>query len=72
MNEKYIINGLIVAGGKLSWNWGGPYVIVEQTKRGTYHLKTTKGKVLKTAVSSNRLKLHYEGIQHNICMHMPT
>ena len=49
-------------GGKLAWNWGGPYEIVEETKRGTYRLKNKQGKVLKTAVNSNRLKHHYEGI----------
>ncbi len=47
-------------GGKLEWNWKGPFEIVEQTTRGTYRLKNMNGKVLKQAVSSNRLKAHKE------------
>ena len=45
-------------GGKLEWNWNGPCKIVEQTSRGTYHLQNEQGKLLKQAVSSNRLKLY--------------
>ena len=48
-------------GGKLSWNWKGPFEIVEQTKRGTYSLKNNFGHQLKQAVSSNRLKLYHTG-----------
>ncbi len=44
-------------GGKLEWNWNGPYEIVEHTSRGTYRLKNQAGVVLKKAVSSIRLKL---------------
>ena len=43
-------------GGKLEYNWDGPYTISEQTTRGTYQLKNKGGKVLKKAVSSIRLK----------------
>lgn len=43
-------------GGKLEYNWDGPYTISEQTTRGTYRLKNKGGKVLKKAVSSIRLK----------------
>ena len=47
-------------GGKLEWNWNGPYKIVEQTSRGTYRLQNEQGKLLKQAVSSNRLKPYIE------------
>ena len=47
-------------GGKLEWNWNGPCKIVEQTSRGTYRLQNEQGKLLKQAVSSNRLKLYIE------------
>ena len=47
-------------GGKLEWNWNGPYKIVEQTSRGTYRLQNEQGKLLKHAVSSNRLKPYIE------------
>ena len=43
-------------GGKLEYNWDGPYEITEHTSRGTYRLKNESGKVLKQAVSSIRLK----------------
>ena len=56
---------VVFIGGKLAWNWGGPYEVVEQTKRGTYRLKNTKGTVLKAAINSNGLKLHYEGNNNN-------
>ena len=45
-------------GGKLEWNWNGRCKIVKQTSRGTYRLQNEQGKLLKQAVSSNRLKLY--------------
>jgi len=44
-------------GGKLQYNWNGPYEVTEQTTRGTYRLKNLKtGQILKQTVSSIRLK----------------
>ena len=43
-------------GGKLDWNWTGPYQIAECTTEGTYRLKNKKGLQLKQAVSSIHLK----------------
>ena len=43
-------------GGKLEYNWKGPYEVMEQTTRGTYRLKNKNGILLKQAVSSIRLK----------------
>jgi hypothetical protein len=43
-------------GGKLTWNWTGPYKICEVTTRGTYLLQNRKGVSLKQAVSSIHLK----------------
>ena len=47
-------------GGKLEWNWNGPYEVTEHTTRGTYRLKNQHGKLLKQAISSNRLKPYNE------------
>jgi hypothetical protein len=44
-------------GGKLQYNWNGPYEVTQLTTRGTYRLKNPKtGNILKQAVSSIRLK----------------
>lgn len=43
-------------GGKLEFNWDGPYEITEQTTRGTYKLKNKSGMILRQAVSSINLK----------------
>ena len=45
-------------GGKLEWNWNGPFEIAEHTSRGTYCLRNQHGKLLKQTISSNRLKLY--------------
>ncbi len=42
-------------GGKLEFNWDGPYEIAEQTTRGTYKLKNNSGKILKQGISSINL-----------------
>ncbi len=44
-------------GGKLEFNWDGPYEIAEQTTRGTYKLKSKSGKILKQGISSINLKI---------------
>ncbi len=44
-------------GGKLEFNWDGPYEIAEQTTRGTYKLKSNSGKILKQGISSINLKI---------------
>ena len=43
-------------GGKLEFNWDGPYELTEQTTRGTYKLKNKSGMILRQAVSSINLK----------------
>ncbi len=48
-------------GGKLDWNWTGPYEVAECTTRGTYRLKNKKGLQLKQAVSSIHLKAVIDG-----------
>ena len=42
-------------GGKLKYNWEGPYKIIEHTSRGTYKLENKFGVVLARAVSSINL-----------------
>jgi hypothetical protein len=44
-------------GGKLDYNWNGPYEITEQMSKGRYKLKNKNGVVLKQAVSSIKLKM---------------
>ena len=51
-------------GGKLEYNWEGPYKIIEHTSRGTYKLENKFGKVLARAISSINLKLLQ---QENVC-----
>ena len=51
-------------GGKLEYNWEGPYKIIEHTARGTYKLENKFGKVLARAVSSINLILLQ---QENVC-----
>jgi hypothetical protein len=45
-------------GGKLDYNWNGPYEITEQMSKGRYKLKNKNGVVLKQAVSSIKLKMY--------------
>lgn len=42
-------------GGKLDYNWHGPYEIIEQNTKGTYRLKQCAWEDLKTSI---RLKAH--------------
>ena len=59
-------------GGKLEYNWDGPYEIVEQNTRGSYKLKNKSGKVLKQAVSSINLKTFQKEVcssNQMVCWH---
>ncbi len=56
-------------GGKLEYNWKGPYKVAEQTTRGTYRLNDKTGKTLKQAVSSIRLKVFTEN-PNKVLLHL--
>ena len=59
-------------GGKLEYNWDGPYEIVEQNTRGSYKLKNKSGKVLKQAVTSINLKTFQKEVcssNQMVCWH---
>ena len=46
--------------GKLGPNWEGPYKVICHSRRGSYYLEDTKGKLLPCPWNAEHLKKYYQ------------
>jgi len=46
--------------GKLGPNWEGPYKVIRHSRRGSYYLEDTKGKLLPRPWNAEHLKKYYQ------------
>jgi hypothetical protein len=45
--------------GKLESKWVKPYIVVEKSRAGAYHLSNSQGKMLKNSWNANNLRRFY-------------